>query len=185
MFVRLRREHGVRSFLAHNMTVTPRNLDQVADVVRESHGMGFGMFSFQPAAFIGDDRRWHERYRDATPDAVWEEIERGAGTRLDYRIFEHGDIRCNRTAYGFYVGDTWFPLLDGQDPRDIAVRDAFLERLGAHLVHRPAGRAHRRPGRSRGAAAAGHRRDGAGLAAQDGPPGRASAPCSSTAPSDR
>ncbi len=130
MFVRLRLEHGVRSFLAHNMTVTPRNLDQVADVVRESHGMGFGMFSFQPAAFIGDDRRWHERYRDATPDAVWEEIERGAGTKLDYRIFEHGDIRCNRTAYGFYVGDTWFPLLDGQDPRDIAVRDAFLERLG-------------------------------------------------------
>ena len=130
MFTRLRREHGVRSFLAHNMTVTPRNLDQVADVVRQSHGMGFGMFSFQPAAFIGDDRRWHERYRDATPDAVWAEIEKGAGARLDYHLFEHGDIRCNRTAYGFYVGDTWHPLLDGGDPRDIAVRDAFLARMG-------------------------------------------------------
>jgi hypothetical protein len=39
-------------------------------------------------------------------------------------------VRCNRTAYGFYVGDTWHPLLDGADPRDIAVRDAFLARLG-------------------------------------------------------
>lgn len=130
MFTRLRREHGVRSFLAHNMTVTPRNLDQIAEVIRGSHDMGYGMFSFQPAAFLGDDRRWHERYRDATPDAVWEEIERGAGTRLDYHVFEHGDVRCNRTAYGFYVGDRWFPLLDGADPRDLEVRDAFLHRLG-------------------------------------------------------
>ena len=31
---RLRRLHGVRTFAAHNMTVTPANLGQVADVVR-------------------------------------------------------------------------------------------------------------------------------------------------------
>jgi len=130
MFARLRREHGVRSFLAHNMTVTPRNLDQVADVIRGSHDAGYGMFSFQPAAFLGDDRRWHEQYRDATPDAVWAEIERGAGTRLDYRVLENGDVRCNRTAYGFYVGSRWHPFLDGTDPRDLRVRDAFLARLG-------------------------------------------------------
>lgn len=130
MFARLRREHGVRSFLAHNMTVTPRNLDQVAGVIRDAHDVGYGMFSFQPAAFLGDDRRWHERYRDATPDAVWAEIEKGAGTRLDYRVLQHGDLRCNRTAYGFYVGDRWYPLLDGDDPRDLAVRDAFFTRLG-------------------------------------------------------
>ncbi len=130
MFTRLRREHRVRSFLAHNMTVTPRNLDQVADVVRDSHDAGYGMFSFQPAAFLGDDRRWHERYRDATPDAVWAEIEAGAGRRLDYRVFENGDVRCNRTAYGFYVGGVWHPWIDGDDPRDLEVRDAFLERMG-------------------------------------------------------
>ena len=29
------------------------------------------MFSFQPAAFVGDERRWHENYRQATLDAVW------------------------------------------------------------------------------------------------------------------
>jgi hypothetical protein len=124
------RRHGVRFFLAHNMTVTPANLGEVAAVVRDCHAMGYGMFSFQPAAFVGDDRRWHESYRQATPDAVWAEIERGAGTALDYRTFENGDVRCNRTAYGFYVGDRWYPFLDGDDPPDLAVRDAFFRYLG-------------------------------------------------------
>ncbi len=122
--------HGVRFFLAHNMTVTPANLGEVADVVRDCHAMGYGMFSFQPAAFVGDDRRWHESYRQATPDAVWAEIERGAGTALDFRTFENGDVRCNRTAYGFYVGHRWHPFLDGGDPRDLAVRGAFFRYLG-------------------------------------------------------
>ncbi|UGY91227.1 radical SAM domain-containing protein [Streptomyces gobiensis] len=130
MFARLRRENGVRYFLAHNMTVTPGNLDEVANVIRDSRDLGFGMFSFQPAAFLGDERRWKEEYRQATPDAVWAEVERGAGTRLDYNVFHNGDVRCNRSAYGFYVGDRWFPFLDGDDPRDLAVRDAFFRRFG-------------------------------------------------------
>jgi hypothetical protein len=130
MFRRLGREHQVRSFLAHNMTVTPGNLDEVADVIRDNHAVGFGMFSFQPAAFLGDERRWKEHYRAATPDAVWAEIERGAGTRLDHNVFHNGDVRCNRTAYGFYVGRRWFPFLDGDDARDLAVRDAFFRYLG-------------------------------------------------------
>ncbi|MEU9602455.1 radical SAM domain-containing protein [Streptomyces sp. NPDC048109] len=130
MFRRLRREHGVRFFLAHNMTVTPGNLDEIAGVIRACRAMGYGMFSFQPAAFLGDDRRWKEKFRDATPDAVWAEIERGAGTRLDHRVLENGDVRCNRTAYGFYVGNRWYPFLDGDDPRDLAVRDAFFRHFG-------------------------------------------------------
>lgn len=124
MFDTLRREHGVRSFLAHNMTVTPGNLDEVAGVIRDCYAMGYRMFSFQPAAFLGDARRWKEHYRDAGGDAVWEEIERGAGARLDWRVVQHGDLRCNRVAYGYYVGRRWFPLLDGDDPRDLAARDA-------------------------------------------------------------
>jgi len=130
MFARLRREHKVRSFLAHNMTVTPANLGQVAAVVRECRAMGYGMFSFQPAAFVGDDRRWHEGYRDITGDQVWAQIERGAGTALDYHVFEHGDVRCNRAAYGFWCAGRWYPWLDGSDPRDLAVRDAFFRYLG-------------------------------------------------------
>jgi hypothetical protein len=130
MFERLRREHRVRYFLAHSMTVTPANLGQVADMVRDCRSMGYGMFSFQPAAFIGDERRWHEDYRDVTGEQVWAQIERGVGTTLDYRLFEHGDVRCNRVAYGFWAGDRWYPLLDGADPRDLAVRDAFLRYFG-------------------------------------------------------
>jgi hypothetical protein len=130
MFARLRREHGVRYFLAHNMTVTPANLGQVAAVVRDCRAMGYGMFSFQPAAFVGDERRWHEDYRDVTGDQVWAQIEHGAGTKLDYRVFEHGDVRCNRAAYGFWAGDRWYPFLDGADPRDLAARDAFFRYFG-------------------------------------------------------
>ena len=130
MFARLRREHGVRFFLAHNMTVTPRNLDQIAGVIRDCHGYGFGLFSFQPAAFIGDDRRWHEGYRDTTADSVWAQVEAGAGTRLPFRALQVGDERCNRTTYGFYVGQDYFPILDDEDPADLAVRDAFLTSFG-------------------------------------------------------
>jgi hypothetical protein len=130
LFARLRREHGVRYFLAHSMTVTPANLGQVAGVVRGCRAMGYGMFSFQPAAFVGDERRWHEDYRDVSGDQVWAQIERGVGTRLDYRVFEHGDVRCNRAAYGFWAGDRWYPVLDGSDPRDLLVRDAFFRYFG-------------------------------------------------------
>ncbi len=71
--------------------MTPANLEQVAHVV-SSAGMGFGMLSFQPAAFVGDEQRWYEAFRDTSGDAVWAEIERGAGTRLDHHRLEHGDV---------------------------------------------------------------------------------------------
>jgi len=127
---RLCREHRVRSFLAHNMTVTPANLSQVADLVRDCHAMGFGMFSFQPAAFVGDNRRWHENYEQVGMDQVWREIEKGAGTALDYTVIQHGDLRCNRAAYGFYVGPRWHPFLSG-DASDLAAREAFFRYFGA------------------------------------------------------
>ncbi len=130
MFTNLRAKHGVRFFLAHNMTVTPANLGQVADVVRDCHAMGFGMFSFQPAAFVGDDRRWHENYEQVGMDEVWREIEKGAGTPLDYTVVQHGDLRCNRAAYGFYVGPRWHPFLSGGDPADLAARATFFRYFG-------------------------------------------------------
>ncbi len=128
-FARLRREHGVRSFLAHNMTVTSTNVDQVAAVVRDCGRMGFGLFSFQPAAFVGDDRRWRDSDAAVTGDQVWAQIERGAGTRLPFRALQHGDERCNRTTYGFYVGSTYYPILDDTKPADLAARDAFHDHL--------------------------------------------------------
>lgn len=120
----------MRFFLAHNMTVTPTDLGQIAQVIPDCHGDGFGMFSFQPAAFIGDDHRWHQDYRDHTADEVWAQIEAGAGTSLPFRALQIGDQRCNRTTYGVYLGQRYFPLLDEQDPADLHVRDIFFRRLG-------------------------------------------------------
>ena len=129
-FRRLERETGITHYLAHNMTVTPANLGQVAEVVRDCREMGFRMFSFQPAAFMGNASRWKHDYREVTPDAVWAEVERGAAARLPYDVFQIGDARCNRTAYGAYVGERWVPLLDDRVPADLAARDAFFATFG-------------------------------------------------------
>ena len=134
MVRRLRSDYGVRSYLAHNMTVTPSNLGEVADAVRATVPLGFDMLSFQPAAFVGDDRRWKEGFRDLTPDDVWAEVERGIGSPLPWRALQMGDARCNRTAWGWLVGARFVPVLDDEDPRDLAARDLFLDRLGGLQV---------------------------------------------------
>ncbi len=137
MFDRLTAEHGVRTHLAHNMTVTPANLEEVADVVRVCRELGYRMCSFQPAAMVGDERRWGAGYRTLTDDAVWAEAERGAGQRLPYKALQVGDLRCNRVTYGLWAGDRYVPLLDDTDPRDLRARDVFLSRLPGNLLFAP------------------------------------------------
>ncbi len=137
MFGRLRAEHGVRSYLAHNMTVTPSNVGQIPEVIAGARSMGFNMLSFQPAAFVGDERRWKEDYRSLGADEVWGRIERGAGARLPYGVLQVGDERCNRTAWGFYVGDRWHSLLDDTDSADLAARDDFFAHLGGVHFNAP------------------------------------------------
>jgi hypothetical protein len=127
---RLRRDYGVRTYAAHNMTVTPANLDQVAGVVRRCRHMGYAIFSFQPAAYVGDERRWREDFRAIGDDEVWAEVERGAGTRLPWQAVQVGDPRCNRTAYGLLVGEEWVPLVDYRRPVDLAARDVVYRHLG-------------------------------------------------------
>ncbi len=138
MFARLRTERGVRTLLAHNVTVTPENVDQIPELLAGARGLGYGMFSFQPAAFVGDERRWRSDYSALDPDRIWERIEEGAGARLPYRVLQVGDLRCNRTAWGFYTGDRWVSLLDEDDPRDLAVRDALFTYLGGFHFSAPA-----------------------------------------------
>ncbi len=130
MFRRLQREHGVGHYLAHNMTVTPRNLHQVSDVIRDCRGYGFRMFSFQPAAFIGNSARWKDDYREFSDDEVWKQIEAGAGCPLPYEALQIGDLRCNRTVHGALVGERFVALLDPSVPEELLVRDAFLEVFG-------------------------------------------------------
>ena len=137
MFDRLEQEHGVRAHLAHNMTVTPGNLAKVAEVVGVCRELGFRMCSFQPAAHIGDERRWDAGYRTLTDDAVWAEVERGTGTRLPFDALQVGDTRCNRVTWGLWAGGRYVPVLDDADPRDLRARDAFLRMLPGNLLFAP------------------------------------------------
>ena len=133
MFQRLERETGVGHYLAHNMTVTPANIGEIASVVRDCRDMGFRMFSFQPAAYIGNPSRWKgDSYRSLSGDDVWREIERGIGARLPHGAFQFGDTRCNRTAYGALVGSPsrWVPFLDDRSALDMRVRDEFFRTFG-------------------------------------------------------
>ncbi len=130
LFERLEREHGVTHYLAHNMTVTPKNVGQVAAVVRAGREMGFRMFSFQPAAYVGNPKRWREDLHAISGEDVWAEIERGVGARLHWRALEIGDARCNRTAYGGFAGERYVPLLHEDSPRDDAWLAAFLAAFG-------------------------------------------------------
>ncbi len=130
MFRDLRAETGLRYYLAHNMTVTPTNLGQVAETVRAVLPMGYSMMSFQPAAHVGDARRWREDYRQVSIDAVWAEIEQAVGGRIPWEGLQFGDPRCNRTAWGFVVGDRWVAILDPDDERDLAARDRFFDHFG-------------------------------------------------------
>lgn len=100
--------------------------------------MGFNLFSFQPSAFVGNERCWKEDYRALDPDNIWSKIEEGAGSPLPYRVFQTGDEGCNRTAFGFYIGDRWYSLLEADDPEDLAARKAFFTYLGGvHWIAPP------------------------------------------------
>ncbi|MEC5182191.1 hypothetical protein [Arthrobacter sp. CG_A4] len=130
MFVTLKHDHGISSYLAHNMTVTPANVDQVAEVTHAVLDMPYDMLSFQPAAYIGDDRRWSEDFEEITIDAVWSRIEAGAGQPIPWQGTQFGDTRCNRTAVALSTGTGLAALLDPDDPRDLAARDRLLKNYG-------------------------------------------------------
>jgi hypothetical protein len=46
-------------------------------------------------------------------------------------VFQFGDQRCNRTAYGALVdGGRWVPFLDDRSPVDMEIRDEFFRTFG-------------------------------------------------------
>ncbi len=131
MFRELRRDLGVRSYLAHNMTVTPANLAQIEDVVADVSAMGFSMLSFQPAAHVGDERRWTGGdYRTVGIDDVWERLEAGLGQRVAWQALQFGDPRCNRTAFGIRVDGRWVPIFEPGSAADLVARDRALAHFG-------------------------------------------------------
>ena len=133
MFGKLRAEHGINSYLAHNMTVTPTNLEQVAEATRSVLELPFDMLSFQPAAFVGDERRWNEDFAEVSIDAVWNQIEQGAGRKLPWQAIQFGDTRCNRSMVALQCDQTLSPLLDPENPKDLEVRDRFLNHFGGMI----------------------------------------------------
>ncbi len=131
MFRDLQRDHGVRSYLAHNMTITPANLDQIEHVVADVSAMGFSMLSFQPAAQVGDERRWTGGdYRTVGIDDVWDRLEAGLGQPVAWQALQFGDTRCNRTAFGLRVGGRWVPMFDPASAADLLTRDRALGHFG-------------------------------------------------------
>jgi len=133
MFLQLKREHGINSYLAHNMTVTPANVAQVGEVTKAVIEMPFSMMSFQPAAFVGDDRRWHENFDEVTIDDVWNQIEKGIGQEIPWQAIQFGDPRCNRSAWVIRVNGLIVPLLNPKDNRDLHARDLFLNHFGGMI----------------------------------------------------
>lgn len=137
IFHSLKKSHGVKFFLAHNMTVVPSNVDQIPGVIERCRFFGYSMFSFQPAAFVGDEKKWKQDFNTLDPDRIWELIEEGAGAKLDYKVLQVGDTRCNRTAWGIYVGEKWFPYIDGNDDKDVKARDLYLNTFGGVHFNAP------------------------------------------------
>jgi hypothetical protein len=133
MFLDLKRDYGVNSYIAHNMTVTPSNHGQVSQVTKDVFEMSFNMLSFQPAAYVGDDRRWKEDFNAVTIDSVWNEIEAGVGQTLPWQGIQFGDPRCNRSIVVLKVGAVLVPLLDPNDPADLLVRDCLLTHFGGMI----------------------------------------------------
>lgn len=139
MFKRLKQEHNVDYYLAHNMTIQEGNLMQIAEVVRDSKNMGFRMMSFQPAAQQGDSRRWRSDFRNVARNDgqdVWDQIEAGAGAKLSYQLFQMGDLRCNRTSLCGLVGSKddmkclVVPFFDDKCKGDMKIRDIMCQQFG-------------------------------------------------------
>jgi len=130
MFQELRRLRGLKAYLAHTITITSENLDQVAEVVQTVPAMGYSMMSFQPAARVGDPRRWHDNDPGVSIDQVWRRIEDGVGHSINWDALAFGHPQCNRTAFGLRVGERWIPLLDAESASDLALRDRYLADYG-------------------------------------------------------
>lgn len=144
MFHRLKKEYGVRSYIAHNMTVQPDNLPSVAAAVKEMMYMGFRLISFQPAALQGARRVATVRdvMADDDGECIWKEIEKGVGIRLPYSLFQMGDVRCNRMTACGVIGSGRsdasrqhaFVLFDDECSEDMKLRDIIMTRVGNIVI---------------------------------------------------
>ncbi|MFQ3670406.1 MAG: hypothetical protein SNJ84_02985 [Verrucomicrobiia bacterium] len=139
----IRRKTGLPLELAHNCTVTRKNISGVSEIVRwfladAERTHIWRLLSFQPEADTG---RTLFSDRPITPEDVWKQIQEGIGrpVRRDATIFGHPD--CNSWAPVLVArpGGQMVPLLP-QDPAWDPMMGRLLERIGGlHLMNDDAG----------------------------------------------
>jgi hypothetical protein len=119
MFQRLEREHGITHYLAHNMTVTPGNIDEVPQVLRDCRDMGFRTTASSPPRRSGAGSRraparacTRMRSRSATRAATARPTARirGTATHRSSTRTTRATRGCSRTSSGPSAGWTsWRP----------------------------------------------------------------------------
>jgi MoaA/NifB/PqqE/SkfB family radical SAM enzyme len=155
----LRKKTGLRLELAHNCTVTGKNIEDVPEIIRwflaEPERTRFWRYiSFQPEADTG---RTVFSERQVTPKLVWEKICEGVGLNLEEHAFIAGHPDCNHyaTLLVTRLSGRVLPLVPA-DGKSRALFAEMLARLGAFstittdeagtLTYRLAGALIRHPG---------------------------------------
>ena len=93
----VRRQTGRRLHVAHTVTVTPQNLDGVADIARWmlDHAGSFRMISFLPVAEVG---RTADRQGLVDMEVIWARVCAGLGRPLNRHAMHFGHPECNITV---------------------------------------------------------------------------------------
>ena len=125
----IRERTGFPLELAHNCTVTERNIDSVAEVVRwfladPARSRIWRILSFQPEANTG---RTIFSEHPVTPTIVWQKLCEGMGLQLDGSAYLGGHPDCNQGASLLVeeLGGRYLPLL----PNDEKTKRLFADIL--------------------------------------------------------
>jgi hypothetical protein len=98
--IRIRQKTGAKLELAHNCTVTQRNIAGVAEIIRwylekPERSLIWRILSFQPEADTG---RTQFSEKPITPEDVWLKIQEGTGLTLRREATIFGHPECNSWA---------------------------------------------------------------------------------------
>ncbi len=125
----IRSRTGLPLELAHNCTVTERNIESVGEVVRwfladPARSHIWRILSFQPEADTG--RTVFSRH-PVTPALVWEKLCAGMGLTIDGSAFLGGHLACNQGAALLVERKSgrYLPLL----PNDSKTKELFADIL--------------------------------------------------------
>ncbi len=139
----IREKTGRPLELAHNCTVTRKNIHGVSEIVRwfladAERTHIWRIISFQPEADTG---RTLFSEKPITPGDVWEEIQKGIGlpVRRDASIFGHPDCNSWSPVLVARPGGEIFPPLP-DDPKWDPMMGRLFQRIGGlHLMNDTAG----------------------------------------------